>query len=278
MVATSTLAVDGIKSELWESGPHDRDSAVVFVHGNPGPKDDWAPLIARLSPQIRAVAPDMPGYGHADRPKKWPYTVESYAVYLGGLLDQLGVQRAHLVLHDFGGPWGLQWAAEHKDRVGSLTLINTGVLLGYTWHKYARIWQTPVLGELFQLLATKWALRAATDKDNGRPLPREFYDRVYPTLDWGQKRAVLRLYRNTKDIAGASKELAARLQGLDVPVLVVWGDGDPYLPARFADVQREVFPQADVHHLDNLGHWPFVESPERVGEVVVPFLERVATR
>ena len=272
----STLSVDGIATQLWDRGPRDRDSAVVFVHGNPGPKDDWAPLMSRLAPGVRAVAPDMPGYGKADRPKKWPYTVESYAAYLGGLLDQLGVAHAHLVLHDFGGPWALQWATEHRERVASITLINTGVLLGYRWHKYARIWQTPVLGELMQLTLTKWALRVATDRDNGRAMPREFYDRVYPTLDWGQKRAVLRLYRNTRDIAGAAEKLAAGLRGLEVPVLVVWGDGDPYLPPRLADVQREVFPQAEVHHLDQLGHWPFVESPERVAAIVVPFLDRVA--
>lgn len=270
------LTVDGVASELWDRGPRERDTAVVFVHGNPGPKEDWESLITRLAPTVRAIAPDMPGYGHADRPKKWPYTVESYAAYLDALLGQLGVRRAHLVLHDFGGPWGLQWAAEHRDRVGSITLINTGVLLGYEWHKYARIWQTPVLGELFQLAANKRMLRAATDRDNGRPMPREFYDRVYPTLDWGQKRAVLRLYRNTRDMKGAAKQLAARLRGLDVPVLVVWGDGDPYLPPRLADAQREVFPQAEVHHLDNLGHWPFVEGPERVAAIVVPFLDRVA--
>ena len=270
------LTVDGVRSELWDRGPRERDSAVVFVHGNPGPKDDWESLITRLAPSVRAIAPDMPGYGHADRPKKWPYTVESYAAYLDALLGQLGVRRAHLVLHDFGGPWGLTWAAQHRDRVGSITLINTGVLLGYTWHKYARIWQTPVLGELFQLAGTRRMIRAATDKDNGRPLPREFYDRVAATNDWGMKRAVLRLYRNTRDMKGAAEKLAGQLRGLDVPVLVVWGDGDPYLPARFADVQREVFPQAEVHHLDALGHWPFVESPERVAQVVVPFLDRVA--
>jgi pimeloyl-ACP methyl ester carboxylesterase len=273
---TTELSIEGVRSPVWERGPRDRETAVVFVHGNPGPKEDWSALMDSLAPTIRAVAPDMPGYGAADRPRRWPYTVEGYANHLGSLLDQLGVRRAHLVMHDFGGPWGLEWAAAHRDRVGSLTLINTGVLLGYTWHRYAKIWQTPVVGELFQLIANKWALRVSMDRDNKRPLPREFYDRVYPTMDWGMKRAVLRLYRASRDTEGPAQRLAAELRGLDAPVLVVWGDGDPYLPAKFCDVQREVFPVAELHHLDALGHWPFIEDPARVSAIVTPFLDRVA--
>jgi pimeloyl-ACP methyl ester carboxylesterase len=44
---------------------------------------------------------------------------------LTGVLDQLAIERAHLVAHDFGGPWALVWAADHLDAVGSITLINT---------------------------------------------------------------------------------------------------------------------------------------------------------
>ncbi len=54
---------------------------------------------------IGVIAPDMPGYGKADRPESFDYTVEGYARHLTGILEQLGVKRAHLVLHDFGGPW-----------------------------------------------------------------------------------------------------------------------------------------------------------------------------
>lgn len=61
----------------------------------------------------RAIAPDMPGYGRADKPENFDYTVDGYARHLAGVLDAAEVQRAHLVLHDFGGAWGLQWAATH---------------------------------------------------------------------------------------------------------------------------------------------------------------------
>ena len=64
----------------------------------------------------RVIALDMPGYGGADKPRDFPYTVDGYAAHLTGALDQLGVRRVHLVLHDFGGPWGLQWAADQPGR------------------------------------------------------------------------------------------------------------------------------------------------------------------
>ena len=54
------------------------------------------------------------------------------------------------MLHDFGGPFGLQWAAGHPEALGSLTLVNTGVLLDYRWHRLARGWRTPLLGEYIE--------------------------------------------------------------------------------------------------------------------------------
>src|SRR5262245_53642091 len=104
------VLVDGVRSPVLVGGPSEAESAVVFVHGNPGPGRDWEALMPRVSAFARCVAPDMPGYGNADKPAVFDYTVEGYARHLGGLLDRLAVRRAHLVLHDFGGPWGLALA------------------------------------------------------------------------------------------------------------------------------------------------------------------------
>ncbi|MEO2088731.1 MAG: alpha/beta fold hydrolase [Gemmataceae bacterium] len=155
MLATTELVIGGVRCAVHDSDPGRRE-AVVFVHGNPGPMDDWEDLLPAVTPFARAVAVDLPGYGRADHPRTFDYTIDGYARYLGELLDSLSVDRAHLVLHDFGGPWGLRWAMQHPSRVGSVTLINCGVLDGYNWHGFAKVWQTPVLGELAQIAATKW--------------------------------------------------------------------------------------------------------------------------
>jgi pimeloyl-ACP methyl ester carboxylesterase len=275
-IRSRSIAVDGVRSPVLEGGPEDSPEAVVFVHGNPGTGHDWDDLLPRVSAFARVLAPDMPGFGDADKPRDFPYTVDGYARHLGGLLDQLGVRRAHLVLHDFGGPWGLAWALAHPDAFASLTLINIGVLIGYRWHRYARIWRTPVVGELFQATGNRSAFRKLIGRENPR-LPLEAVDRVYDQgRGWPTKRAVLRLYRATP--ADFGEPMAPRFRELDPPTLVVWGTADAYLPVEQAERQRQVFPRARVELLEGHGHWVFWEDPERVASLVVPFLREQAGR
>jgi pimeloyl-ACP methyl ester carboxylesterase len=272
-IQTVAVSVRGIRSPVLQAGPGDATEAVVFVHGNPGPAEDWRDLLGRAGEFTRAVAPDMPGYGNADKPRDFPYTVGGYADHLAGVLTELGVERAHLVLHDFGGPWGLAWAAGHPEAFASVTLINTGVLLDYRWHHYAKIWRTPGLGEVFQATATRAPFRLLVGRENPR-LSRAALDRLYDvSSSWATKRAVLKLYRATP--ASAMGGLRDALRPLDRPALVVWGTGDAYIPWRQAERQLETFPSARVQLLEGLGHWPFLEDPGRVNEQVVPFLREV---
>lgn len=269
------VVVAGIRSPMLEVGAAGAAEAVVFVHGNPGSARDWEDLLARVGPFARGLALDMPGFGRAAKPADFDYTVAGYARHLGGALDALGVGRAHLVLHDFGGPWGLAWAAANPDRFASATLINTGVLLGYRWHRLARIWRTPLLGELFQALSTRERLHRAMEQVNPKGLPRAFVDRMADDADAGTKRAVLRLYRATGDPAAQAERLAAALRPLGRPALVVWGERDPFIPVAVAERQGEVFPGAEIVRLPKSGHWPYADDPEGVAAAVVPFLRRV---
>jgi pimeloyl-ACP methyl ester carboxylesterase len=268
------VRVAGIRSPLLESGPEGADEAVVCVHGNPGSSRDWEDLLGRIGGFARGVAIDLPGFGRAEKPETFDYTVHGYARHLEAALQALTVRRVHLVLHDFGGPWGLEWASGHGDAVASVTLINTGVLPGYRWHYLARMWRTPVAGEIFQATATRLAFGLLLKHGNPRALPKPFVDRIYADFDRGTKRAILKLYRATSDPSGASRRWIAALQPRDLPACVVWGRHDPYLPVRFAARQRAAFPRAEITVLDRSGHWPFVDDPEGVAAAVVPFLQR----
>jgi pimeloyl-ACP methyl ester carboxylesterase len=271
-IRETAVVVDGVRAPVREAGPEGSREAVVFVHGNPGAARDWDDLLGRTGTFARAVAPDMPGFGGADKPDGFEYTIQGYAGFLGGALEALGVRRAHLVLHDFGGPWGLAWAAAHPDAVASVMLVNTGVLIGYRWHYLARIWRTPVLGELFQATTTMAGFRLLLRHGNPRGLPHDFVERMYRDFDRETKRAVLRLYRATP--AGLFEAPLPAMRELDPPTLVVWGGRDPYLPVGYAGVQRQAFPSAEVVVLDGSGHWPFADDPERVAELAVAFLRR----
>ncbi len=270
--------IGGLRTPLLSAGDAGATEAVVFVHGNPGAGEDWRELVGGAGSFARALAPDMPGYGRADKPRDFDYTVAGYARHLGALLDDQGVDRAHLVLHDFGGPWALAWAAANPQRVASVTLINTGVLLGYRWHYLARIWRTPLLGDIFQATATRPAFKLLLRHGNPRGLPAAFLDRMYDDYDRGTRRAVLELYRATDRPDLAAVELQRALAPLQLPALVLWGANDPYIPAAQAEVQRQTFAVERVVMLDDSGHWPFADNPVIVAAHVLPFLRRQVGR
>jgi pimeloyl-ACP methyl ester carboxylesterase len=275
-VQRTRIAVGGTQPRLIQAGPPDASEAVVFVHGNPGSCDDWERLAAAAGETgVRAVALDLPDFGETIAPDGFEHTVPGYATFLSQALEALGIERVHLVIHDFGGPIGLVWAAMHADAVASVTLIDTGVLPGYKWHRLARVWRTPVLGELFQATATRRAFRLLLNRNEPRGLPRAFVDQMYDHFDKRTRRAVLKLYRATDDPGAAGVEFSAFMKPKNIPALVIWGEHDAYLPATLAARQRDAFPSADVHVLPASGHWPFADAPDTVQRLFVEFLVRV---
>jgi pimeloyl-ACP methyl ester carboxylesterase len=271
------LRVSGIRSPVLEAGPPGAQEAVVFVHGNPGSSQDWVDLAQAVGAFGRTIALDMPGFGQADKPPDFDYTVAGYARHLAGALDQLGVRRAHLVLHDFGGLWELTWAIAYPEAFGSVTLINIGGPA-----RLPLALPGPDLAD-----ADPW--RAGHGDDHparhapaaqawqpARPPPGAYRSDVRPFRSrHPPRRAVLKLYRASGDPAATARRTAEALRQVPCPALVVWGKHDPYVPVAFAERQREVFPDAQLVILEGSGHWPFADDPDGVARVVVPFLRQV---
>ncbi len=278
-VERSSLLAGGTRTRLVQAGPAKATEAVVFIHGNPGSSDDWVRLVgAAGAAGHRAVAFDLPDFGETVAPDGFGHTPFGYAEFVGEAIDELGIERAHLVVHDFGGPIGLIWSMVHPDALASIALINTGVLPGYTWHSLARIWRTPVLGELFNAIVNRPGYRFGLNRNEPRGLPREFVDRMYDQYDRRTRQAVLKLYRATPNPGSMSENLIGLLAPRDIPALVIWGEDDAYLPSSYAHEQERAFPSAEVHVLPASGHWPFADAPETVERLLVEFLARVGTR
>jgi pimeloyl-ACP methyl ester carboxylesterase len=272
MPSTGEIVVAGVRSPFIQAGPGDAREAVVFVHGNPGSSTDWTALVQATGELGRAVAFDMPGFGHADKPVTFDYQVSGYAEFLQGALTELGIERVHLVLHDFGGPFGLFWGLEHADAWASVVLINIGVMPGYTWHTMARRWRTPVLGELLQAWIPRSGWRRVMQKANPKGLPPEFVDKMYDDYDRATRRTVLKLYRATSDPGSTASQLGSAMAALHKPALVVWGAKDPFIGVEYAERQREFFDVQDVVILPESGHWPFQDDPRSVEQAVLGFL------
>lgn len=275
-VRRDRLAVGPVSTRLVEAGPSEASEAMIFIHGNPGSADDWVRLAAAVGETgTRACSFDLPDFGETEAAPGFEHSAPGYAQFVAEALATLGIERVHLVLHDFGGPIGLVWAAMSPDALASVTLIDTGILPDYKWHRLARIWRTPVLGELMQATTTRGGFRFLVNRGEPRGLPDEFIDTMYGHVDKRTKRAVLKLYRATDDPGAAAAEFSQLMAPRDIPALVVWGEHDAYLPASFAARQREAFPSADVHVLPASGHWPFADAPETVERLLVEFVSRV---
>lgn len=82
----------------------------------------------------------------------------------------------------------------------------------------------------------------------------------------------LRKSKNEDRSGAVTVRDAAALREVNPPTLVIWGGGDPYVPARYAQVQRQYFPRAEIAVLPTSGHWPFVDDPDGVANALVPFL------
>ena len=270
-VRCETRRVRGLETVLRTSGQPGPE-AVVFVHGFFGSGADFEQMLRDVGGFSYAVALDMPNHGRSVRTTGLPRTVQGYADHLAAVLAELRIERVHLVLHDFGGPWGLTWAVDHLEAVASISLFNIGIMPGYRWHRFARAWRVPLLGELLMFCMRRWIFRAMLRREYPRPLPSAFLDRMYDDIDSQVKRAGLELYRATESWAALSEELGARLGPHRFPALVVWGEADRNLPVHYAFRQADYFTVEEVHVLPGCGHWPFVDEPAYCSALLQGFL------
>jgi pimeloyl-ACP methyl ester carboxylesterase len=255
---------------FWRSAPTPSsvDEAMpLYLHGVPTNSDEWPVFLARSG----GLAPDLPGFGRTGKAGNLDYTIDGYADFIERYLDLVEVDRVSLVMHDWGVV-GLAFAQAHPERVERLVLINAVPFLpGYRWHRTARLWRTPLLGELMMGSTGRRTLRYASKESNVTPgpMPEAWLDTVLDHFDQGTQRAILRLYRSSPpDVLAAA---GAQLGRLAMPALVVWGQADPYIPARFGRAYAEALPASELLELPDAGHWPWLDRPDVV-ERVVDFL------
>jgi len=244
--------------------PAPGDGAVpLYLHGVPTSSDEWVEFLRRSG----GLAPDLPGFGRSLKPAFLRYTIDEYDRFIERFIDLAGVERVSLVVHDWGAV-GLAFAQRLPERVARLVIVNAVPFLpGYRWHRTARIWRTPGLGELAMGATNRVTLRLASRESNVTPgpMPEQWLDSTLAHFDQGTQRAILRLYRSSPPhvLAAAGERLGA----LEVPALVVWGTRDPYIPARFARAYAQALPRAEMLELPDAGHWPWLDRPDVIERV-----------
>ena len=242
----------------------------VYFHGNPSHGEDWVPFMERGGPSL---ALDMPGWGRSDRPApdRFDYSMYGLSAFLEGCLEELGVGRRKLVLHDWGS-LALIGAQRRPELVEKVAIMNCVPLTpGYRWHWIAQIWRRRPWGEIFNRATTRSGVALLLRQSSGdrRPFSPEFVDTIWDHWDAGTGRATLALYRHADPDRLA--EAGRHLDRLDCPALIVWGERDPYIGIKYAEGYVEALPNAELELVAGAGHWPWVDDT-RVIDRVLEFL------
>jgi len=256
--------VDGVRV-FYRQVPGE-GTPVVYCHGIPTHGEDWVPFMQRGGP---SVAIDMPGWGRSGRPDpaRFDYSMYSLSAFLERCLDELGVEQRKLVVHDWGS-LALIGAQRRPELVEKLVVINAVPLLpGYRWHWVAQVWRRRPFGEIANATTTRTSMALTMRQARGdhSAMPSEFVDTVWDHWDRGTRAAILALYRHADParLAEAGRDLGK----LTCPSLVLWGNRDPYLPAKFATAYAEALPDAELEIVPGAGHWPWIDDPSAIDRI-----------
>ena len=243
----------GVQSFVREAG---EGQAVLCMHGVPASSFLYRKVLHELAARgLRGIAFDLPGLGLAARPADFDYTWTGLGRFAVAAVDELGLERFHLVVHDIGGPVGLELAAAMPERVRSITVLNTvievdGFRRPWMMEPFARrgigeAWLATMRGPVFAQL-----MYYAGVKDRSAVSGAELA--AYVTLlkreDGG--RAFLRIMRGFERTREKQELYVATVGDSRRPVQVVWGSGDPALPLKsFGEQARAAAKVPEIHAL-----------------------------
>jgi len=259
------LTVENIPIALIDQGS---GPPTLLLHGIFDSADTWQEVIPQLQGSLRCLVPDLPGFGQSGEARDFDGSLPHLAQFIEHLLAAARVDGpVNVVGFDIGATYGLAWAVSHPERVRRLAILNSNFFSDYRWHPWARVWRTPILGEVVLGGVTQKAYANAMLKAAPQLAPeqaRAAARLVTPAA----KRMALRHYR-ALDSAGF-RGWEDRLLALTarVPTIVCWGDKDPFVPARWADR----FGAQQVYHYPEYSHWLPLEMPEVLGKQLATFL------
>jgi pimeloyl-ACP methyl ester carboxylesterase len=235
-----------------------------------------------LGSHRRVIAPDLPGHGASDKPPG-DYSLGAYANALRDLLTALDIERVTVVGQSLGGGVAMQLAYQHPELCERLVLISSGGL-GREVSLVLRLLSAPG-SELVLKVAAPSFVRDGGDAVRrwlgARGVRADRLDemwRAYASLgDPATREAFLRTLRSVIDPGGQSVSAHDRLYLSEaMPTMIIWGDADPIIPVSHATAAHETMPTSRVEILPGVGHFPQVEAPDRVIELLDDFLATTA--
>ncbi|HTY29421.1 MAG TPA: alpha/beta fold hydrolase [Mycobacterium sp.] len=258
-----------------------RGEVILLLHGMAGSSQTWRSIIRPLSRTYRVVAPDLLGHGNSAKPRS-DYSLGAFAVSLRDLLDELGIAQATIVGHSLGGGVAMQFVYQHPDYCQRLILLNSGGLgpdVGWTLRLLSApgaelimpiIAPTPVLsvGEKVR----SWFAKMGIESPRGA----EIWNAYSSFADAETRQAFLRTLRSVVDYRGQAVSALNRLHVTEMPTMAIWGDQDAIIPVDHAYTVHKTRPDVRLEVLAGVGHFPQVERPTEVADLIDDFITSTA--
>jgi pimeloyl-ACP methyl ester carboxylesterase len=254
---------------------------VTLLHGFPTCSWDWAPVAGELARGRRLLMLDFLGFGDSDKPRPHAYSFHEQADLVEALWRHHGVERTAVVAHDYGVSVGQELLARRADGTLGAEVERIAFLNGGLYPDLHRA--LPVQRLLRRRLAGALIARVMSERAFARSLARVFSPRHQPApadlhAHWlgvarrGGHRIPHLLIRYIDDRLEHERRWVGALESTDVPRRFVWGMVDPVSGAHVAERLRERLGAGELHALDDVGHYPQVEAPERVGPLLAEFV------
>ena len=282
-----TVDVDGRVNvaDFGGEGP-----AMVLLHGLGGSHVNWIRLGPLLARRARVVAPDFPGFGLTP-PAGRDTTLQANAAWLDRFLDRVVGGPAILVGNSMGGLISLLAAARHDERVAGLALISPALPLAPREPRDRQVvtafaaYLTPGVGELFvrrraRILGAEGMVRETFRLCCVDPslVPEDVIDahvamsRERARMPWAD-RSVLRAARSLVRLVMRRPGFRSMLRRVDVPTLLLNGEGDRLVKVASARLAHEARPDWTFVPMPDVGHVPQLEVPERTLEIIEGWLD-----
>lgn len=245
---------------------------VVLLHGFGGSTYAWRKVIPTLAQSYRVIAIDLNGFGYTERPRDFAsYTREGQEALVLGVMDELGIGKAHIMGHSYGGGLTLFLASRHPERLLSIVLVDSSAPT-YANDRRSRIASVKPLA----WLGLRYLLRPSSVR---KSLTASFYDPSLVTPELVQE------YYDRLRVEGVmdafygltapvkTPQPAVKLEEIKLPTLVVWGKNDTLVSVE-AGTWAAAQLQAELVVFDQTGHVPMEERPDELLAAVLPFLKR----
>ncbi|HPM76070.1 MAG TPA: alpha/beta fold hydrolase [bacterium] len=248
---------------------------LVLLHGLFDSHRTWRRVAHLLAPHFRVLMPDLPGNGYSGRPDA-PYTLSWNAQVVAEWMAAVGVEKAHLCGHSYGGGVAQWMVLEQRARIDRLALVSAGglgrqVALGMRFAAF------PVLGRMITPYALRYGMPRVLkhlSRTFGHMEPEEQQRFIELSRLPGTDRAFLRTLFGVVNFFGQHVQTRQRAGEVDdmPPVALFWGKQDPIIPLRHG---RDALAQSENVTLtiyEHCGHYPHLESPEAFARDLSDFL------